>query len=122
MHTMFSVLSGIIKTYNIGVLIPRHHTALGVIQKWFKKEGDLIKQDEVICDIRTELFTFGMLTDDAYNSIMGKILIPEESEPIEPGTVICTTLNEGIEEKEEEEEDTRDGQEVGLFIDSRNQK
>jgi len=93
-----------------------------VIQKWFKKEGDLIKQDDVICDIRTEMFTFGMLTDDAYDSIMGKILIQEESEPIEPGTVICTTLNEGIEEKEEEEEDTRDDQEVGLFIDSRDQK
>ena len=68
-----------------------------MIQKWFKKEGDLIKRDEVICDIRTELFTFGMLTDDAYDSIMGKILIPEEAEPIEPGTVICTTLNEGRE-------------------------
>ena len=27
----------------------------GVIEKWHKKEGDLIKRDEVICDIRTEV-------------------------------------------------------------------
>jgi hypothetical protein len=26
-----------------------------VIEKWYKKEGDLIKKDEVICDIRTEV-------------------------------------------------------------------
>lgn len=73
---------------------------LGVIQKWYKKEGDVVKRDEVICDIRTELFTFGMLTDDDYDSIMGEILIPEESEPVKPGTVICTTLNAQTGEKE----------------------
>lgn len=27
----------------------------GVIEKWYKKEGDIIKKDEVICDIRTEV-------------------------------------------------------------------
>jgi len=27
----------------------------GVIEKWHKKEGDLIKRDDVICDIRTEV-------------------------------------------------------------------
>jgi 16S rRNA C967 or C1407 C5-methylase (RsmB/RsmF family) len=26
----------------------------GVIEKWFKKKGDLIKKDETICDIDTE--------------------------------------------------------------------
>ncbi|KAL3822231.1 hypothetical protein ACHAXA_000671 [Cyclostephanos tholiformis] len=73
-----------------------------VIQKWHKKEGDLIKRDEVICDIRTKLFTFGMLTDDDYDSIMGKILIQEESDPIRPGTVICTTFDEGLGKEEED--------------------
>ena len=33
-------------------------TALGVIDKWYKKEGDLIKRDEVICDIRTDVGAF----------------------------------------------------------------
>ena len=50
------------------------------------------------------MFTFGMLTDDDYDSIMGKILIQEESEPIEPGTTICITLNEGHGDEEETEE------------------
>ncbi|KAL9191046.1 hypothetical protein ACHAXT_000752 [Thalassiosira profunda] len=79
---------------------------LGVIEKWYKKEGDLIKRDEVICDIRTELFTFGMLTDDDFDSIMGEILVPEETDhPIEPGTVICTTLHKDTDGKKEEDEE-----------------
>lgn len=69
--------------------------AFGVVDKWYKKEGDVIKQDDVICDIRTKLFTFGMMTDDDYDSIMGEILVPEGSDPVKPGTVICITLNEG---------------------------
>jgi len=28
---------------------------LGVIEKWHKKEGDLIKREDVICDIRTKV-------------------------------------------------------------------
>lgn len=27
----------------------------GTIEKWYKKEGDIIKRDEVLCDIRTEV-------------------------------------------------------------------
>jgi hypothetical protein len=40
-----------------------------------------------------------MITDDEYDSIMGKICIPEESDPIKPGTVICITLDEGLDEE-----------------------
>lgn len=49
----------------------------------------------------TKLFTFGMLTDDDYDSIMGKILVQEESDPVQPGTVICITLDEGLDEEKE---------------------
>lgn len=31
---------------------------LGTIETWYKKEGDLIKRDEVICDIRTEVIGY----------------------------------------------------------------
>mmetsp|Transcript_24626 Transcript_24626/g.53101 ORF Transcript_24626/g.53101 Transcript_24626/m.53101 type:complete len:212 (+) Transcript_24626:182-817(+) len=79
--------------------------ALGVVDKWYKEEGDIIKRDDVICDIRTKVFTFGMMTDDDYDSIMGKILIPEESDPVKPGTVICITLNEGHGEETKTKED-----------------
>ncbi len=33
----------------------RQSLCKGVIEKWYKKEGDIIKKDEVICDIRTEV-------------------------------------------------------------------
>lgn len=49
-----------------------------------------------------------MLTDDDFDSVMGEILIPEESEPMKPGTVICTTFNEGHDEEEDEEKDVWD--------------
>ena len=42
-----------------------------------------------------QLFSFGLVTDDEFDSIMGEVLIPEESDPIRPGTVICTTFHEG---------------------------
>lgn len=46
-----------------------------------------------------------MLTDDDYDSIMGEILVPEEAEPIKPGTAICKTLNEGRPEEEDSKEE-----------------
>lgn len=42
-----------------------------------------------------------MLTDDDYDSIMGKILVQEESDSVQPGTVICITLDEGLDEEKE---------------------
>jgi len=46
-----------------------------------------------------------MITDDDYDSVMGKILIEEESEGIKPGTVICTTFNEGHDDETDRKED-----------------
>lgn len=28
---------------------------IGVVEKWYKKEGDLIQREDVICDIRTDV-------------------------------------------------------------------
>ncbi|EED95389.1 THAPSDRAFT_261476 [Thalassiosira pseudonana CCMP1335] len=82
------------------------HEVKGIIETWYKKEGDIIKQDDVICDVRTEMFTFGMITDDDFDSIMGKILVPERTKPIKPGTVICTTFNaEGKSEDDNKKDD-----------------
>ena len=30
-------------------------SAIGIIEKWYKKEGDLISKEDVICDIKTEV-------------------------------------------------------------------
>ena len=66
----------------------------GAIEKWYKQPGDVIHRDDAICDIRTESFTFGMVTDDDFDSIMGEILVEEESGMVDPGTVIFTTFSE----------------------------
>ena len=66
----------------------------GVIEKWYKQPGDIIHRDDVICDIRTESFTFGMVTDDDFDSMMGEILVEQESGTVNPGTVIFTTFSE----------------------------
>eukprot|EP00804_Cyclotella_cryptica_P018400 CCRYP_020367-RC/>CCRYP_020367-RC protein AED:0.37 eAED:0.37 QI:150/0.87/0.77/1/0.12/0.11/9/1838/165 len=61
----------------------------GVIETWYKKKGDLIKKDDVICDIDTEA-------------------IPENAEPVAAGTVICTTFNEGHGDELKEDDDKDD--------------
>ena len=66
----------------------------GTIETWYKRPGDVIHRDDVVCDIRTEDFTFGMVTDDDFDSIMGEIFVEEESGMVDPGTVIFTTLSE----------------------------
>lgn len=66
----------------------------GIIEKWYKQPGDIIHRDDAICDIRTESFTFGMVTDDDFDSVMGQILVEEESGMVDPGTVIFTTFSE----------------------------
>lgn len=66
----------------------------GAIEKWYKQPGDIIHRDDVICDIRTESFTFGMVTDDDFDSVMGEILVEQESGTVNPGTVIFTTFSE----------------------------
>jgi hypothetical protein len=42
-----------------------------------------------------------MLTDDDFDSIMGVIHVPEGSDPVEHGTIICTTFNEGRDGEDE---------------------
>ena len=77
----------------------------GTVETWYKKPGDIIQRDEVICDIRTEQFTFGMLTDDDFDSVMGEILVEEESGVVEPGTVICTTFSEDKHHRDNDDEE-----------------
>ena len=68
-----------------------------------RRSGDIIKRDDPICDVRTDLVTFGMITDDE-ESIMSEILVAEESEPVEPGTVLCITLSKESSSVDEESE------------------
>lgn len=44
-----------------------------MIEKWYKKEGDLIKRDEVICDIRTPVSCYLQLFSRTGIALFGEI-------------------------------------------------
>jgi len=70
------------------------------VRKWHKKEGDLIKWNDVLCDIEVESFEFGMVTDDECDAIMGPIFVPANTEkPVKDGEVLCIVLHPEEEEQ-----------------------
>jgi hypothetical protein len=81
-------------TEEIKVRMPDMGEGEGKILTWYKQEGDVVKRQDILCDIETPDFTFGMETDDEHLAIMGKILVPAPSEPIKDGEVICILLHE----------------------------
>ena len=64
-----------------------------LVKEWFFKKGDIIQHEDVLCDIETPDFTFGMETDDEGITVMGDILVPV-GQPVPEGTVLCYTLHE----------------------------
>ena len=64
-----------------------------LVKEWFFKKGDIIQHEDVLCDIETPDFTFGMETDDEGITVMGDILVPV-GQPVPDGTVLCYTLHE----------------------------
>jgi hypothetical protein len=84
----------------VGVLMPDLGTSLGntpsrfsSVKQWFFKPGDIIQHEDVLCDIETPDFTFGMETDDEEITIMGDILVPA-GQPVADGTILCYTFHE----------------------------
>jgi hypothetical protein len=59
------------------------------VVKWYKQTGDIVKYNDILCDIETPDFTFGMVTEDEFDSIMGEIFVKEGPEFVNDGTVIC---------------------------------
>lgn len=56
------------------------------IAQWFKKEGDVVEMDEVICELESDKATFELNAEAA-----GKLhIIAEEGETLEIGALICT--------------------------------
>ena len=77
------------------------------IERWYRSPGDIVKPNDVLCDITTPTFTFGMVTDDDFDAIMGDILVPS-GETVADFEPICTLLHpessaEGDNEDEEKE-------------------
>ncbi|KAL7516937.1 hypothetical protein ACHAWX_001905 [Stephanocyclus meneghinianus] len=65
------------------------------------------------CLMILQMFTFGLCTDDEFDSIMGDILVPENSKPVAAGTVICTTFNEAHDDDKGNELDGDNSDKVG---------
>jgi hypothetical protein len=59
------------------------------VEKWYKRTGDVVKRNDVLCDIGTPDFTFGMVTDDEDDALMGEIHV-EEGSKVPDNTPICT--------------------------------
>ncbi len=77
------------------------------IEEWFKKPGDVIKRDDVLCDISTPDFTFGMSMDDETDALMGEILV-EAGIHVADGTAICVVYHpEETKSSAKEEEETK---------------
>jgi hypothetical protein len=82
------------------------------IAEWYKQPGDVVRFNDVICDITTPDFTFGMVIEDEEDGIMGIIHV-QEGMNVPDNTPICTIFHFGtpepsIEDEEMEDSDTED--------------
>ncbi len=74
--------------------------ATAKVVKWYKEEGDIVYPDDTICDIETEMFTFGMDVGDECIGIMKEIVFAEGVEIHDSSSPICIILHEENEEQE----------------------
>lgn len=65
----------------------------GKILRWYKQQGDVVLREDVLCDIETQDFVFGMETDDEHPAIMGEICFDAPSKTIEDEVVICYLMH-----------------------------
>jgi biotin carboxyl carrier protein len=65
----------------------------GKVVQWYKAEGDIVRTNDTICDVETDLFTFGMDVEDENEGIMKEILVKEGEEGHKPGTPICIIMH-----------------------------
>ena len=72
------------------------------IVKWHKQEGDIIKPNDTICDIETELFTFEYQVEDECLGVMKEIVLVEGEETSKADSTICIILH--VEDHKHEEE------------------
>ncbi|KAK7099198.1 pyruvate dehydrogenase protein X component-like [Littorina saxatilis] len=71
----------------------------GTIVAWHKKEGDTVKQGELLCDIQTDKAIVGMEWEDD-EAILAKILNQAGSTKIKVGTLIAMMVAEGEDWKD----------------------
>lgn len=79
-----------------------------IVEQWYKQPGDVIKRNDILCDITTPAFTFGMVTEDEEDAIMGEIHVPE-GERASDNDPICTIYHLPEEEKNKKKGHKKDG-------------
>jgi hypothetical protein len=62
-------------TQEIQIKMPEMGEGKGRVVKWYKEEGDVIQRGDVLCDIETPDFTFGMEIDDEELGIVGTFVL-----------------------------------------------
>jgi pyruvate/2-oxoglutarate dehydrogenase complex dihydrolipoamide acyltransferase (E2) component len=83
----------LIHTREVEIRMPDLAEGDNKIVEWFKSEGDVVRRGDVICDIETSDFTFGMEIDDEKPSFMGKICVEAPSEAVKDHEIICVLLH-----------------------------
>jgi len=63
------------------------------IVRWYKKRGDLVAFNDLLCDVETEDYTFGMVNEDKVDAIMGEITVAENSDVVGDGDILCTLFH-----------------------------
>jgi hypothetical protein len=63
-------------TEEIKIRMPDMGNGDGRVLKWYKEVGDVVQREDVLCDIETPDFTFGMEIDDEELGIIGTYVLP----------------------------------------------
>ena len=69
------------------------HSDVNVLQKWYIQEGDIVRRNDILCDIETPDFTFGLVCEDEFDSIVQELVVPAGREPVPDGKVICVLVH-----------------------------
>src|ERR1700704_222766 len=87
-------------TMEIEIKVPSFGESINevTLSKWLKKDGDLVQQDEIICEIESEKATNEMPAEKA-----GKLkIVAAEGSVLKIGDVICTIDTSAAVEKIED--------------------
>lgn len=80
-------------TNKIPVRMPDMGQGHGKILRWYVAPGDVVLREDVLCDIETPDFVFGMETEDEHPAIMGEILVQAPSGEVKDEDIICYLLH-----------------------------
>jgi pyruvate/2-oxoglutarate dehydrogenase complex dihydrolipoamide acyltransferase (E2) component len=80
----------------------------GKVLKWYKREGDVIKYDDIILDIDTEDFSFG-LTHDEEDEVLIHQIVAQVDDVVKEGDVLCIVMRtKSKDEPDADKENKRD--------------